>query len=149
MLPFTLISQPETGPALQKLGPRRDLDLLIVYYGELGLREFLGRILGAAGFDEPGTQLHLLEWPVEASLDLTSLIRKLGVKRVILFGYHLPLLGNHFTVANYFPLTVAGITYLSADSLEYILESKERGDNRPAGALWSAVKQQFARSASS
>ena len=143
MLPFTLIAQPESKAALDKLGPARDLELLVIYHGELALRQFLGRILGAAGYKEPGTQLHLLEWPVDRILDLASLLRTLGTTKVILFGYDLPLLGIHLTVANYFPVTVAGVTYLMADSLEYISQAKENGDNQPAGALWSAVKQDF------
>lgn len=145
MLPFNLIAQPEADAALRKLGPSRDLELLVIYHGELSLREFLGRILTAAGYREPGTQLHLLEWPADNPLDLSTLIRTLGVKKVIIFGFDLPLLGNHLTVANYYPVTVAGVTYLNADSLEFISQAKEKGDNQPAGALWTAVKKSFLR----
>ena len=145
MLPFNLIGQPEVAAALEKLGPARNLELLVLYYGELSRRAFLSRILAAAGYKEPGTQLHLLEWPVDQSLDLIGLVRKLGVKKVILFGYRLPELGIHFEVANYFPLEVAGVTYLIADSLDFIEDAKLGGDNRAAGALWNGVKDRFAR----
>ena len=143
MLPFNLIGQPEVGPALEKLGPARELELLVVYHGELSRRTFLRRILAAAGYDAPGEQLHLLEWPVERDLDLTGLIRALGVTKVMLFGYELAGLGLHFEVANYFPLEVGGVTYLIADSLEYIEDAKAGGDNRAAGALWNGMKDRF------
>ncbi|WP_420461214.1 hypothetical protein [Neolewinella sp.] len=145
MLPFNLIGQPEVGPALEKLGPARGLELLVVYHGELSRRAFLSRILAAAGYDAPGEQLHLLEWPADQDLDLTGLVRALGVTKVMLFGYELAGLGLHFEVANYFPLEVGGVTYLIADSLEYIEEAKAGGDNRAAGALWNGMKERFAR----
>ena len=145
MLPFTLIGQPNNAVALEKLSPARDLNLLVVYHGELVLRSFLQRILGAAGYKDPGTQLHLLEWPQDTPLDLAALVRTLGVDKVILFGYDLPQLGLHLEVANYFPITVAGTTYLVADSLEYIAQTKEVGDNQAAGALWGAMREGFLR----
>jgi hypothetical protein len=145
MLPFPLIGQPTHQPALSKLGPDRDLDLLVIYHGDLSLRKFLARILKAAGYDEPGNQLHLLEWPAGEPLDLTGLLRELGANKVILFGYDLRPLGLHVEVANYFPITLAGVTYLTADSLEYISQTKDAGDNRAAGALWAAVKVDFMR----
>lgn len=131
--------------ALAKLGPAQDLELLVVYHGELERRAYLGRILGAAGYDEPGSQLHLLEWPAGEALDLASLMRRLGVSKVILFGYELGDLGLHLQVANYFPILIGGTTYLVADSLEFIEQAKDGGDNRPAGALWNAIKSSFLR----
>ncbi len=145
MLPFDLIGQPAFDRALDQLGPRRDLGLLVLYYGELERRVFLARILAAAGYAEPGKQLHLLEWPPVAPLDLTGLARRLGTTHVLLFGYDLAALGLHFEVANYFPLTVGPTTYLVADSLDFIEQTKAAGDHRAAGALWTAVKQSFMR----
>jgi hypothetical protein len=145
MLPFTLITQPTYEDALHKLSPARDLELLVVYHGEIGLRDFLRRILHAAGYDEPGRQLHLLELSVNDPLDLTGLIRTLGVDRVLLFGYDLPSLGLHLRADNYQPVTVADVTYLFADSLEFISRTKENGDNRAAAALWTAIKSAFLR----
>ncbi len=145
MLPFDLIGQPDTDRALDQLGPLRDLDLLVLYHGALERRAFLGRILAAAGYTAPGRQLHLLEWPAAEPLDLTGLVRRLGTRRVILFGYEPARLGLHFEVANYFPLTVGATTYLLADSLDFIEQTKEAGDHRAAGALWTAVKQSFMR----
>ncbi len=145
MLPFQLIAQPGYGEALERLGPDRNLDLLVLYYGELSLRTFLGRILAAAGYKEPGKELHLLEWLPAAKLDLAGLIRQTGATKVVLFGYAPARLGIHIDAANYFPVTVAGITYLFADSLEYIQQTKEGGDNRAAAALWVAIKQDFSK----
>ncbi len=145
MLQFDLIGQPDTDKVLGQLGPARDLDLLVLYYGELTRRAFLARILGAAGYKDPGTQLHLLEWPVAEDLDLTGLVRRLGARKVLLFGYDPARLGLHVQVANYFPLTLGGLTFLLADSLEFIEQTKEGGDNRAAGALWTAVKADFMR----
>ena len=132
MLPFTLIGQPGIDAALEKLSPDRDRPLLVMYHGELARRAFLGRILKAAGYDEPGTQLHLLEWPAAEPLDLTGLARRIGVVKIILFGYEPKHLGLHFNVANYFPVTVAGCTYMLTDSLEFIESSKE-GRGRGCG----------------
>ena len=143
MLPFTLIRQPEVVRALDQLGPARDLPLLVLYHGELARRAFLQRILGAAGYRDPGNQLHLLEWPADQPLDLSGLARHLRASKVILFGYDPARLGLHFRVANYFPVTVAGVTYLHADSLEYIEQTKADGDNRPAAALWNAVREAY------
>ncbi|PPK88644.1 hypothetical protein CLV84_1614 [Neolewinella xylanilytica] len=145
MLPFQLIGQPEYGDALQLLGPGRDLELLVLYHGELTRRAFLGRILAAAGYQEPGKELHLLEWPASDDLDLAGLIRRTGATKIILFGYIPRRLGLHFEVANYVPITVAGITYLFADSLEFIEQTKDSGDNRAAGSLWGAMKTSFLR----
>lgn len=145
MLPFNLIGQPECADALARLGPGRDLPLLVVYFGELARRAFLQRILAAAGYRNPGSELHLLEWPADQPLDLSGLTRTLGVSRVILFGYAPARLGLHLEVANYFPVTLGGVTYLLADSLEFIEQAKSEGDNRPAGALWNAIKADFTR----
>ncbi|NJB86603.1 hypothetical protein GGR26_002371 [Lewinella marina] len=145
MLPFNLIGQPERSDALARLSPARDLPLLVVYYGELSRRAFLQRILAAAGYRDPGTELHLLEWPLDQPLDLAGLVRELAVTKVILFGYDPGRLGLHFEVANYFPLQLGGVRYLLADSLEFIEQTKEAGDSRAAGALWNAVKQGFTR----
>lgn len=143
MLPFRLIGQPDYASALERLGPSRKLPLLVVYHGELARRAFLSRILAAAGYKNPGEELHLLEWSAAEDLDLSGLLRQLGVRKVMLFGYPAARLGLHFAVANYFPLTVAGVTYLFADSLEHIELTKAQGDNRAAGALWKSIQQSF------
>ena len=146
MLPFRLTGQPDYAGALEQLSPDRDRELLVMYHGELARRAFLGRILAAAGYRQPGEDLHLLEWPVTDDLDLAGLLRNLRTRKVILFGYPPEQLGLHFHVANYFPLTVAGVTYLFADSLEHIERTKEEGDNRAAGALWKAIQQAYCKS---
>lgn len=140
-----LVAQPDHRAALATLGPARDLPLLVLYHGELARRAFLERVLNAAGYDAPGTQLHLLEWPPAGPLDLAALVRELGVSQVLLFGYEPAALGLHFRVQQYFPLPVGGVRYLLADSLEFIEDSKERGDTAAAGALWNAVREGFLR----
>ena len=139
-----LTGQPGYADALDRLGPARDLPLLVLYHGELERRAFLLRILSAAGYPEPGTQLHLLEWSPTTPLDLAGLLRACGARQVILFGYEPAPLGLHFSVSQYFPVEVAGVRYLLADSLEFIETTKAAGDNRAAGALWKGVQDGFA-----
>ena len=142
MFPFpdlTPIGQPDYADALAALGPARDLPLLVLYHGELPRRAFLEKVLTAAGHADPAREVHLLDWPATTPLDLSGLVRELNVSTVYLFGYDLPALGLHFEVGQYFPLAVGGVTYLVADSLEFIEDSKERGDNRAARSLWAAI----------
>ncbi len=142
-----LTAQPDYHAALERLGPARDLPLLVLYHGELIRRAFLLKILNAAGYDDPGQQLHLLEWPLGEPLDLAGLLRETCAVQVMLFGYELADLGLHFSVSQYFPVEISGTSYLIADSLEFIETTKEEGDTRAAGALWTAVKAQFLRPA--
>ena len=140
-----LIGQPEYGEALRQLSPNAvaGVDLLVVYDGEL---DFLTRVLNAAGFDEPALQLHLLHWsPAAGGLDLAGLTRHLAIKRVLLFGQDLQELGLHFHVADYFPVQVAGVTYLKTPPVSTIASAKANGDNGPAAALWRGVKANFMR----
>ncbi len=140
-----LIGQPNYDDALRQLSPNavEGVDMLIVYDTDF---EFLARVLGAAGFDEPKLQLQLLEWkPTSGSLDLIGLVRHLNIKRVLLFGQDLKTLGLHFEVANYFPVQVAGVTYMKSPSAGEIATAKAKGDNGPAGALWRGVKGGFMR----
>ena len=137
---FPLTGQPDYRDALDRLGPARDLALLVVYHGELARRAFLLKILNAAGYDDPGRQLHLLEWPATEPLDLAGLLGACGATKVLLFGYEPPDLGLHFTVSQYFPVTIGGTTYLLADSLEFIETTKVEGDTRAAGALWRSLR---------
>lgn len=140
---ISLIAQPEDDALDLQLSPRTDLDLLVVYDSE---RPFLERVLAAAGYDAPTHQLHLLRWTADdGGLLLAQAIRRLSIKKVILFGQSLPDCGLHFNVAPYFPVTVAGVVYLVVPSVKSIAEAKAQGDNGPAGALWRAIKQQFLR----
>lgn len=117
--------------------------MLVVYDSNF---DFLARVLGAAGFDDPKLQLHLLEWsPTNGPLDFVRLIRHLKIKRVLLFGQDMESLGLHFQVANYFPVEVSGVSYMTNPSVAVIAEAKAKGDNGPAGALWRGVKAEFMR----
>lgn len=140
---ITLISQPDNAATALQLSERTDLPLLVVYDGEL---PFLERVLAAAGYDEPAHQLHLLRWTTDdEDLQLAQIVRRLRVKRVMLFGQDLRALGLHFTVAPYFPVDVARVTYLVAPSAQLIAEAKAAGNNGPAGNLWRAIKARFLR----
>ena len=141
---FPLIGQPGNDGIDLQLSERTDLDLLVVYDAEL---PFLERILAAAGYDQPTHQLHLLRWTAEdGPLDLARIQRGLQLSKIILFGQDLPALGLHFRVAPYFPVTLAGVTYLTAPPLATIAAAKAKGDNGPAGNLWRAIQAEFLRS---
>lgn len=140
-----LIGQPGYADALRQLSPSAvaGVDMLVIYDTDF---EFLARVLGAAGYDDPKLQLQLLEWaPTSGPLDLTGLIRRLQIKRVLLFGQNLKSFGLHFEVADYFPVQVAGVTYMKNPSAGEIAAAKANGDNGPAGALWRGVKASFTK----
>lgn len=140
---FPLIGQPDNAGTDLQLSQRTDLDLLVIYDSEL---PFLERVLAAAGYNEPASQLHLLRWtPEDGGLDLARIIRRLRVNKVMIFGQDAKAMGLHFIVAPYFPLTVAGVTYLMAAPVKTISDAKAKGDNGPAGALWRGVKAGFLR----
>lgn len=140
---FRLIGQPDWRSLPGDLVSSPQKEMLILYGGN---RSFLERIFGAAGYDQPGEQLHLLEWTPEAGgLDLAGIARRLSVKKIILFGQDLPSLGHHFLLTDYFPAEIAGRSYLTAPPLATIKEAKEAGDNRPAAALWKAIQNGFLR----
>lgn len=140
---FTLIGQPDIAGTDLQLTERTDLDLLVVYDAEL---PFLERVLAAAGYDEPAHQLHLLRWtPADGDLDLARIVRKFGVKQVMIFGQPPKSLGLHFVVSPFFPVEVAGVTYLIAPSAKSIADAKAAGNNAAAGNLWRAIKAAFLR----
>lgn len=140
-----LIGLPDNAAALAALDASAGHELLVLYDGNL---DFLARVLNAAGYDSPAEQLHLLEWTQEkGGLDLSALIRQLGVSKVILFGQRLPDLGLHFLEYPYAPVEVAGCRYLVAQSVDVIAQAKANGNNKPAGALWGSIKDGFLREA--
>lgn len=141
---FPLIAQPDDAGVDLQLSDRTDLDLLVIYDAEL---PFLERVLGAAGYDAPAHQLHLLRWTAEdGGLHLAGIIRRRRVKKVLLFGQDPAGLGLHFVVAPYFPVTVAGVAYMLCPSVQTIADAKANGDNGPAGNLWRGVKAAFLKS---
>jgi len=138
-----LINQPDNTSALAALDLDAGHNLLVLYDGEL---PFLERVLKAAGYDQPAKQLHLVEWTDnKKGLDLAAILRQLGIQRVMLFGQDLVNLGLHFSVAPYFPVTVAGTTYLISESVAAIAAAKAAGNNAPAGALWRGIQTGFLR----
>lgn len=140
---FPLINIPDNDGTDLQLSDRTDLDLLIVYEGEL---PFLERVLGAAGYKEPAHELHLLRWTAtDGGLDLARIVRRLHVNKVIIFGQDVKALGLHFEVAPYFPVAVSGVTYMVCPAVGVIAKAKADGDNGPAGNLWRGVKAAFMR----
>ncbi len=140
---ITLIAQPDNAATELQISTRTDLPLLVVYDSEL---PFLEKVLAAAGYKEPAHQLHLLRWTADdGGLQLAQIVRGLKVSQVMLFGQHLRDLGLHFTVAPYFPVDVAQVTYLVAPSVKHIADAKAAGNNGPAGSLWRAIKARFMR----
>ena len=142
---FDLVNQPDPAAARERLNANvsPEADMLVLYQDNY---DFLERVLQAAGYDDPQTQLHLLPWsPADGPLTLTTLQRQLGVTRTLLFGQDLPALGLHFQVIDFFPVTLAGVTYLTCPSVASIADAKAGGNNGPAGALWRAVKGHFLR----
>lgn len=124
--------------------PATDIDLtarhhlLVLYDEDL---PFLQRVLKAAGYAEG--EFHAITWPAGEPLNLSLLIRKLGVNKIILFGQDLPALGLHFQLAPYYPVTLANRTYLVAEPISSITAAKAKGNNTPAAALWRALQQGF------
>jgi hypothetical protein len=142
-LNFQLIGQPDLNDLPAEMTASPDKDLLIVFRDNL---PFLERILGAAGFQTPAEQLHLLAWaPEDGPLDLTGLARHLRVEKIILFGQSLPSLGLHFQLTDYFPVEIAGRRFLKAPALDKISAAKDAGNNGPAGLLWKAIQNGFLR----
>lgn len=133
-----LIGQPDNAATEGQLSQRTDLELLVVFDGEL---PFLERVLKAAGYDEPANQIHLLRWTADdGGLDMARITRQLNIKKVMLFGQDLKALGLHFNVAPYFPVSLAGCSYLVSQSVKVISDAKAAGDNKPAGLLWRSVQ---------
>ncbi|MFT6484000.1 MAG: hypothetical protein ACJAWN_000713 [Neolewinella sp.] len=140
-----LIGQPDYADALRQLSPNavEGVDMLVIHGTDY---DFLARVLGAAGFDDPKLQLHLLEWsPITGPLDLTGLIRHLKIKRVLLFGQDMKSLGLHFQVLDYFMVEISGVSYMKSPPAGEIAGAKAKGDNGPAGSLWQGVKGGFMR----
>ena len=127
-----------------ELTPAEGKELLVIYDAEL---PFLERVLAAAGYDDPAKQLHTLQRQAGSreKLDLSGLVNRLGIKKVCLFGQDLPSLGLHFTVTPYFPITLAGVTYMICEPAAAIASAKEKGNNKPSRALWGGIKQAFLR----
>ena len=140
---FTLIHQPDFTPALAHLPRTCARAPLVLYTGGAEARTFLDRILNAAGYERPDEQLNLLEWPLDAPLDLIGLARHLESDRIICFGYDTAVLGIHISAQKYSPVTVTARTFLFAEPLTTIQEAKRNGNNGPAGALWGALKSSF------
>ncbi|MEO0733464.1 MAG: hypothetical protein AAFZ52_11555 [Bacteroidota bacterium] len=118
-------------------GPR---EVLVLYVSE---SDFVERVFKAASYTNPQEELALLAWEPGKSLLLAQLVRRLGANKVVLFGQDLKALGLHFRVAPYFPVTVAGCTYLVAESDVEIAAAKAAGNNGPAGRLWRALQNGF------
>ena len=119
---------------------REGRDLLVLFEEN---QAFVERVLSAAGYADIPHQVFLLQRQDKAPLDVSRLVRRLEVSKVLLFGQDLPSLGLHFQVAPYFPVVVAGLRFLVAQSVAEIATAKAEGDNAPAGNLWRALQKGF------
>ena len=129
-----------TGPA-EAARPEAEKCLVVIYDGSL---PFLLKVLRAAGYQRPEEQTYLIQrTAADAPLDLTGLLERLAMRRVMLFGQVLPELGIHFHLAYYFPATVGGRTYMCCEGVETIAAAKDRGNNQAAGALWRGIQRAF------
>ena len=142
---LTVIQQPDNAELdTQNIVPEEHKDFLIIYDGGL---PFVERVLNAAGYDDPSEDIYLIRRGSDsASVDLSTLLRQLGIKKVILFGQKLPELGLHFDVAHYVPLQIAGYTYMVCDSVTKIEAAKAAGDNGPSRDLWNGIKLAYTKS---
>ena len=140
-----LIQMPDNAafPA-EELRAEPEKKLLVIYDGDL---PFVVRVLAAAGYDDPKAQLHLIRrQPEDAEqLDLATLAERLDIDKVILFGQQPSDLGLHFIVQPYYPIEVAGRTYMICQAIREIAAAKSAGNNQPAAALWAGMKQGFLR----
>ena len=116
-------------------------DLLVIYESDL---PFLEKVLAAAGYKDPKTDLHLLRHEKEdPTVDLTTLLRQLNANKVILFGQDLPQLGLHFHIAHYAPLTIGAATYMVCPGVAEIATAKLAGNKTPSVNLWRGIQAAF------
>lgn len=137
-----LVAQPDNSLlAEQVVEPHPEKRLLVIYDSNL---PFLERVLGAAGYKNPKDELHLIRHESgEEPFDLASLLGRLEVSEVILFGQELAGLGLHFQIARYAPVRIADRLFMVCESVEKISSAKEKGNNQPAAALWKGIKAAF------
>lgn len=62
------------------------------------------------------------------------------IRQVISFGIPLTQLGIQANIPFYTPTPIGPTSFLTAEPLALIRESREKGDNRRAGALWKALQ---------
>jgi hypothetical protein len=142
-LDFELINQPEA--TLDDLSPTAEKKMLVFYCDGAERRSFLFAILKAAGYSDPESNIHLVPISEEKCvLDLSSLLRRLEVNQVMIFGLSPKDLGLRLQLGPYVPVMVNNCWFMVADDLAVIRDEKEAGKPQKAGALWKAVKARFA-----
>lgn len=145
---FDLIAQPASPDVGYPDAP--EAPEILVIHDSPEHRPFLDRVLAAAGYDDPDSQVYALHRPPAAGpFHLHDLIAKTGVRKIILFGQDLPDLGLHFDVRGYhrsFPnngyvaATISGVRYLIETSLVTIAEANAAGDKSHARRLWNGLR---------
>ena len=127
--------------AEHELSPDPGKSLLVIYESDL---PFLSKVLAAAGYKDVDNDLHILRHEADdPSLDLSALLRRLGVDKVMLFGQELSALGLHFHIAHYAPLTIGAATYMVCPGLAEIAAAKQAGNKTPSVNLWRGVQAAF------
>ena len=127
--------------AEHELTPDVAKSLLVIYEGDL---PFLNKVLAAAGYQDPKQDLHLLRHePDDPAFDLATLVRRLNVDKVILFGQDLAQLGLHFHIAHYAPLTIGAATYMVCPGVAQIAAAKQAGNKKPSVNLWRGIQAAF------
>lgn len=142
---FKLIAVSDLHPILERIEGVPPFKILIVNAlsaQEASDREFLARVLGAVQLNL-NLEIALLEVHPEEHPPLAALIGHTGAASVLCFGVEPERLGIRAGITPYTPTLLAGCHYLFADSLSLIRETREKGDNKRASALWSAMKQLY------
>lgn len=143
LFPTLRITQLPDNAALAEhdLAHHENKTLLVIYEAN---KPFLEKVLAAAGYKNPTTDLHLLRHePDDPAFDLTTLLRQLNANQVILFGQDLPALGLHFQIAQYAPLTIGAATYMVCPGVAEIAAAKLAGNKTPSINLWRGLQAAF------
>ena len=140
---FKLIAISDLRPMLERIEgnpPFKFLIVSMVSSQKTEDREFLARVLGAVQLTLE-SEVALLEIGPDELPPLSALINHTGATYILCFGTEAEQLGIRAGIQLYTPTLLNGCHYLFADSLSLIRETREKGDNKRAGALWTAIKQ--------
>ncbi|MBL7790989.1 MAG: hypothetical protein JNK77_01600 [Saprospiraceae bacterium] len=102
-------------------------------------RAFLQKVLSAIQVDLDNDAALLLVAPGDQHR-FAGIPAQFAIKQVISFGVPLTQLGIQAALSPYQPAPIGNCKFLLAEPLALIRESREKGDNRRAGALWKALQ---------
>ncbi|MEM9836398.1 MAG: hypothetical protein AAF828_07845 [Bacteroidota bacterium] len=139
---FELISQPAEPANSCVADPNKSL--LVIHRAGAERKAFLFNVLKAAGYDAPETQIHQITTELtDLKGDVSTLIRRLGVQRLLIFGLPLASLGLRLQIAPYVPVKINHCWLMVGDDLSIIEREKAAGNTQKAAALWKAIKASF------